>query len=334
MTQLGLETALRAAACPAEQLGTAMAEFEWASADYAQAPTPLHARAVEISMRRMDRRATAALGPNSTLSNDVRDELADDYRRLLRPYVYMTEVTRRMLEKPRGYAGDFVTIELIYRNEARGIGPLGQLLDRCFLDFDPPRAVRYRRALLCEELARSAAECPRAPLRVTSLACGPAREIFDFAGSHGPQSLDATLVDIDPEALEFVEEDAEDCGLRPHLRRLNLIRAAVRRDPHPATDQNLVYSIGVIDYLSDALVIALLDWIHGMLRPGGRVILGNFHPCNPSRAMMDEVLEWKLVHRTESDLDRLLAGSRFGKTSTAMRTEATGVNLFASCTRD
>jgi hypothetical protein len=36
----------------------------------------------------------------------------------------------------------------------------------------------------------------------------------------------------------------------------------------------LVYSIGLIDYFSDRFVVSLLDYIHGLLKPGGSAILG------------------------------------------------------------
>ena len=62
------------------------------------------------------------------------------------------------------------------------------------------------------------------------------------------------------------------------------------------------------DYFGDELAVTLLNWVHDRLRPGGRVILGNFHPRNPTRALMDHVLDWKLVHRDESDLNRLFEG--------------------------
>lgn len=315
----------------------ASADFERACDRYQAASArrrSASATAVETALARLDAAAAVALGSGSALPERVRAHAAKHYRTTLLPYIRRTEVARRMLEKPRGYAGDFLTIELIYRNQTDPGGTLGELLDHCILDMAPPRAVRNRRRMMCQEIARSAAEWSSAPLRVTSLACGPARELFDFVAAHGSAGIDATLVDIDQQALDFVQQRAETHGFRPRLQRQNLVKAATAGASQANGDQDLVYSVGLIDYLNDALVVALLDWIHAQLRPGRRVIVGNFHPRNPSRVLMDEVLDWKLVHRTEADLDRLLAASRFGRSSTAMRCEPTGINLFASCTRD
>jgi hypothetical protein len=93
--------------------------------------------------------------------------------------------------------------------------------------------------------------------------------------------------------------------------------------------QDLAYTIGLIDYFNDAFVVKLLNFVHEKLRPGGRVILGNFHPRNPTKAMMDHVLDWKLIHRDENDMNRLFEASRFGRACDEIRFEPRQVNLFA-----
>jgi extracellular factor (EF) 3-hydroxypalmitic acid methyl ester biosynthesis protein len=105
------------------------------------------------------------------------------------------------------------------------------------------------------------------------------------------------------------------------LEHANLVHLATGRSGLPLRDQNLVYSVGLIDYFEDRFVIALLNWIHGCLAPGGRVILENFHPRNPDRAFMDLILDWKLIHRSEDDMNRLFAASTFGRPCTEIRFE-------------
>ena len=90
-----------------------------------------------------------------------------------------------------------------------------------------------------------------------------------------------------------------------------------------------MYSIGLIDYFRDDFVVKLLDWIYDRLAPGGRVILGNFHPRNPIRALMDHVLEWSLIHRTEEDMNRLFERSKFGRPCSRILYEPERINLFA-----
>jgi hypothetical protein len=53
----------------------------------------------------------------------------------------------------------------------------------------------------------------------------------------------------------------------------------------------------------------------------------------PTRAFMDHVLEWRLIHRTEEDLDRLYKASAFGRGCTRVVFEEQGINLFAECVK-
>ena len=213
---------------------------------------------------------------------------------------------------------------------------MGPLIDRCFQNLPAAKAVRNRRGLLVDEIHRTCAAAGDAVVRITSLACGPAEEVFDVLAEAGKSSrLHATLVDFDEEALAFVRKRASERGVldRLTLTHANLIHLAVGRHQLPLPPQDLVYSVGLIDYFNDRYVLKLINYAHALLRPGGRLILGNFHPANSSRAIMEHVLEWNLIHRTEDDMHRLFAASVFGRPCTGIRFEAEGVNLFAECVK-
>ena len=166
------------------------------------------------------------------------------------------------------------------------------------------------------------------------MACGPAAEVFDcIASLDDPAKIDATLLDIDMQALAFVSDRIERSRLKRYVKPVfgNLVYLATGRQKLDIPEQDLVYSIGLIDYFNDKFVIALMNYVYDLLAPGGRIILGNFHPRNTTRALMDHVLDWKLIHRTEEDMNRLYAASRFGSPCTNIRFEEEGVNLFAEC---
>lgn len=97
--------------------------------------------------------------------------------------------------------------------------------------------------------------------------------------------------------------------------------------------QQLIYSIGLIDYFDCAQVIALMNLAQQWLTPGGKLVLGNFHPANPTRALMDHLLRWRLIHRSEADLHRLYQASHLDMPASRIVFEAQGVNLFAECVK-
>jgi len=224
----------------------------------------------------------------------------------------------------------------MYAVQPDGVPPLGPVLDACMFELPASIAVRNRRGLLAEEINAVVNSRDGEPARITSLACGPAREIFDvFETLEDPARLKATLVDFDLQALAHVSERRDQLGLQRQisLTPANLIHLAVGRKTIDLAEQDLIYSIGLIDYFPDELVVKLMSLIHSLLRPGGKAILGNFHPSNMCKAFMDHVLEWRLIHRDEADMDRLYRSSAFGRDCTNIRFEQQGINLFAECVR-
>ena len=276
------------------------------------------------------------IGDGAARNPRVKDDIGAWLQRELLPYIALTGTCDRMYSKPRGYAGDFLTIARIYENSPGGVGRLGATIDRAFLEEPPSVAVRNRRALLGEEIGRTIAAVADRPALVTSLACGPAAELFDvYTRLPDPARLKTALVDIDLQALAYVADRRDGLKLQKAmtLSNDNLVAMALGRSHTSIRSQDLVYSIGLIDYFSDPLVVRLIDLAHSMLAHGGRLILGNFHPRNGCKAFMDHVLEWRLVHRTEADMDRLFQKSAFGRPCTAIRFEPQGINLFAECVK-
>ena len=270
---------------------------------------------------------TRELGDEAELDAGVRTELGALVRREMHPYLMLTRIVERIYSKPRGYAGDFLTIRWMYDNETGGIGAAGQLIDTAFLERPAAKAVRNRRGLLAGEIEAAIERGGE----VTSLACGPADELFDVFAARGPEAVKATCLDIDLQALALVSDRRDQLGLKRQMRleQANLVYLATGRSKLELAPQDLVYSIGLIDYFQDRFVVALLDWIHDRLAPGGKVVLGNFHPQNPDKALMDHVLDWKLIHRDEADMNRLFEASKFAQPCSELRFEEEGVNLFA-----
>jgi extracellular factor (EF) 3-hydroxypalmitic acid methyl ester biosynthesis protein len=280
---------------------------------------------------------TAIMGDASGEDEMTKETVGARLQAELLPYLLMSENGERWYAKPRGYAGDFYSIALMYEDVAKGPGRLGPTIDRCFLDMPAAVAVKNRRGLLAGEIQATLDQTPDRPIRVMSLACGPAQELFDvYEKLPDPGRLLATGIDIDLQALAFVA-DRRDKNRRLKkpfaLENENLIYLATGRRTLDVPPQDLIYSIGLIDYFADEFVVPLMNWIHRMLRPGGRAILGNFHPRNPSKAMQDYLLDWRLIHRTDEDMDRLYQASNFGRPCSRVLYEAQRINLFAECVK-
>lgn len=246
-------------------------------------------------------------------------------------FFMLSRLLDRAYMKPRGYAGDFFTIEMIYNDEAAGDGRLGRYIDRWALDLAACRAVKNRRGVLTRALREVLQATAGGPTHVTSLASGPSRELFDLFVDGAPPDLRATCIDIDNQALTYAAGIAEVMSVTDHFSfaQDNVVRLAHGRGKTVLHPQHMIYSIGLTDYLRDDFVVKLLDWIYERLMPGGKVVIGNFDMSNPNKAFMDHVVEWELIHRTADDMRTLFARSRFQQTPVEVRPEDAGVNLFA-----
>jgi SAM-dependent methyltransferase len=273
-----------------------------------------------------------AIGDEAPGSLDWRAAMGRRFQKEFLPYILLSRFGERCYTKPRGYAGDYLTIEWTYRNEPAGQGPVGELIDTAMLDAPTCRAVRNRRGLLAGVIRDTLDRKEGEPARVASFACGPAEEVFDVLNElDDPARLLVTLIDIDWEALSHVSGrlERERRGRHVRLEHANLVYLATGRQTLALQHLDLVYSIGLIDYFEDQFVVALLNYAHSVLAPGGKVVLGNFHPRNEAKAFLDHVLDWRLIHRTEEDMNRLFAASRFGAPCTRIQYEAERINLFA-----
>lgn len=276
------------------------------------------------------------LGEKSQLCSVTKDSVGAILQQEFLPYLSMTGTADRFYSKPRGYAGDYLTIAKMYDNNPSGSGRIGALIDSCFLNRPPSKAVRNRRHLLHRIINQELSKNPGITTRITSLACGPAQELFDiYSEIENKDSLQSNLIDIDLQALAFVADKRDRMKLTRSMQvfNSNLVYLAAGRQKLPVPPQNLVYSIGLIDYFNDNFVVNLINFAYDLLAPGGKVVLGNFHPRNRDKAFMDYILEWKLIHRDEEDMHRLFRESKFAKAADEIHYEEERINLFAECNK-
>ncbi len=254
------------------------------------------------------------------------------------PYYMRSRFAERAYYKPRGYAGDYGLMEMIYNQEPDGDGKVGKLIDHWFLNTSAAKAVRGRRELLSNLLERYAGEkhLNGAPFRIMNLACGSNRDLFDFLSRFKKtEFIEAVCIDADLQALEYTNTRVNTFPHRASIRLMNdnLVRWALGSVKQQYGQFDIIYSAGLTDYLDRRLFVALISRCYEHLKPGGRLVIGNFAGSNPNRVFMDHLLDWKLIYRNESDLRDLFSESPFGR-DIELRAEQEQVNLFAVATKE
>lgn len=237
----------------------------------------------------------------------------------------------RAYMRPRGFAEDHETMEMVHEDDPDGDGAVGPLLDRFYLSRPICRSRRDARTRLSALLRRTAGEGPRS---VASLASGEAREAVGIMSEPALSDLRLTCVDLDHAALEAAAGVAEDRGVAD---RVVLVQGNVVPSPEGAGTaaigrHHVAYALGLLEYLSDDECVRFLDWAYDALLPGGTLAISTLAPGDADRALMEHILEWRVSHRREGDLAALFTRSRFAK-APRVEQDASGAGLFAVAVR-
>lgn len=208
--------------------------------------------------------------------------------------------TRRAFVKPRGYAGDAPLIDLLYYGaaaaDARDASPLGlALLER---DAAAPAAaaVRERRDFMAELIDHVADARPMPAILVA--ACGHLREGLVSSAVQQHRIGRLVALDQDAESLAVAGKSFGIKGIEPINRS---IKAILDGSFKPGSF-DMVYAAGLYDYLNQRLATALTAAFFTLLRPGGRVVVGNFAAGVYDAGYMEAVADWFLIYRDAADM--------------------------------
>lgn len=239
--------------------------------------------------------------------------------------VYKSLIARRGHDKPRGYPGDCQIIEIFYENKpiSKGIGFCG---DKHFLKDDYVRAVRDRKNDMRELLYGFIRYSKLSSINILNLGCGSCREIRElFLDNYKTRKkINFTLVDQDKEALRFSEKELNrisDCI--PKNTRFKFIEKDIysifgeNKNKNILQKYDLIYSIGLADYLPDAFLGRLIKSCFELLKTGGKLIIAHKNIKTYKASAPDWFANWYFFPRNRKDLVEIV-GTYVDKTAFEM----------------
>jgi SAM-dependent methyltransferase len=215
------------------------------------------------------------------------------------------------------------SLDYVYENRARGITPLGTLLDRLYLNSIGWRGIRQRKANL-ERVLRASIEdvCfARRPVRVLDIASGPGRYILETFQALPHLEMSALLRDKDPKNLEAGR------ALARKMRVFNVTYvqgdAFDRRSLAAVTPAPIIAVVsGLYELFPDNdRISASLEGLHAALANGGYLIYTN-QPWHPQLELIGRVLTnregrpWLMRCRPQAEMDELVRAAGFQKVHT------------------
>lgn len=240
------------------------------------------------------------------------------FQRHLHPLLLLSPFVSRVYLKPLGCPGDYQMMNMIYGDHDQGESLFARLLNRYCCRVTAARAVAGRVPFLIRRIDHTIDRVLRKKedVSIASIGSGPAREIQEVikANSKSDQ-CHVSLVDMIPEALSYCQEKMFDLkmatGSRMQINFLNrsvrdLIRSSYALDS--LTNQDLIYAIGLFDYLPFQVAKHVVQTLYRLLSEEGDLIIGNFGVLNDSRYYMEYGAEWFLLYRTEEEMLNLAEG--------------------------
>lgn len=281
------------------------------------------------------------------ISGAVLETAAKAYaRRILFPHTLSSPFLSRVVERPIGVPGDYGMLGQILGNPTEGHTIYDRIVNSWILSCGAASAYRHRVWLLHREIvaaAGRASEEQRAA-KVLSMASGVAYEIQRVVQDPPPgPGIDFTMVDFSKTTLAEAERQFGLLGEYPEGISVEMTQSSVidlanwsRKNGRDGaaerallpSDHDLVYCAGLFDYLSDRLIEKVIVYLHGLLRPGGRLVVSNFSVKNPIRSWMTYVMDWKLIYRSEEEFRDLVARCA-SDSPFSIETDADGVEIYA-----
>ncbi|MCE9521174.1 MAG: hypothetical protein K8S25_01930 [Alphaproteobacteria bacterium] len=247
------------------------------------------------------------------MADKKRLEAVKEYTELvLSPEFNHGPIWRRSYFKPSGYPGDFEIMNYVYDWQREGSDVYAQLLHRIGLEISECITTRMHvvRKVIGDVVRARVEGSP--PTRIMSLGCGSAREVQMHL--EDPETPDApvqfTLVDQEQNALAYAYEKAYPLTLtvkpQAKVQALNVSFMDVLRGGPWLDDlgpQDLVYCVGLIDYLIDRRAKTLVGRLYERVAPGGLLIIGNMNETELSNLWpMEFIGDWHLFYRTDRDM--------------------------------
>ena len=210
----------------------------------------------------------------------------------------------RLQSWPRGYAGDFETVESLC--DATNRAPAGTVpwaIEEYALQSPVAQQHRNKVALQARMILSTLAREPHA--RIASIGCGGCRDLGLIQEYVARLPGTFVLVDSDPDALQLARE-----RLPQLARRCTFVVGSVPRVLSKVMADgpfDLVVAGGLFDYLPDQWAVATLKAVQRILAPGGRLLLSNIASGNPFRPWLEYLADWRLIERNEADMRALIA---------------------------
>ena len=272
----------------------------------------------------------------STLPKNTKHNIKDIFRLVVWPWVQNSYFVRSGLLKPSGFPGDYMIAEAMYDGNAKSFG-LGYIYDTIFLNTQLCRGLRNRKDMMKQIICNYLNNNQFGNIDILNVGCGSSRELREIDMPSSGGRITIGLMDFDQNAIDYSTKHIDSKQLQIKLIPFNIdVREIARQkntDAFPVEKYDFIYSIGLFDYLSDKIIINLLNKLLTALKNSGLLIVSHKDYKLYDPAIADWFCDWKYFHRTQADFENLISNLDAHPRAVSFSREKDGYIFFAKITK-
>ncbi len=226
---------------------------------------------------------------------------------------------KRLQSWPRGYQGDFETIEmLLHGHSVLDPSHRAYWIDWYALNtaiaYQHRNKLAFQRARVVDGLQGGAS--------ILNVGCGGASDLTAIEGLQG-QGVSITLVDIDEDALALAADrvswaDQVTCINGDAVRALRTLDGKFDR---------IVFG-GLFDYLDDRAIRLLLKMaFERLLKESGRIVFTNLSTHSTFGVWLEFLASWEMTYRTKNKIFELVEKAEIPTDLLSIKLDSTGLSL-------
>jgi len=249
---------------------------------------------------------------NDIPEKKIQAKIKEIFRQTIGCWIYQSELMSHALKKPRGYPGDYKMIEIVYNNKLIS-KKIGQCIDRYFLEDAYAVAIRNRKKWMGKILKEQINKLKiNETLKVMNAACGSSREIKELFEKkmQCKGKVIFSLIDHDKEALDYSKDSL--MKVKPKWAELDLIEENILRlrpgnekYVNKFTGYNVLYSIGLADYLPDKILLIFYEFCKKVIANDGCFVIAHKDKDRYKPIPHSWYADWNFIPRNEPEFMEL-----------------------------
>jgi len=261
------------------------------------------------------------------------------FREVMGCWFYKSPITKWAYDRPRGYPGDFELFEMIYNNKPIAENKsIGFYFDRCFLNNDYAMAARARKNRMKNILQDFMENSNLSTIKLLNIACGSSREMRELFADPlllteiNGKKIIFTGLDNDKDALEFSRLALKNLPSNIETRFLHENVLDLFRNEkyyNLIGKQDIIYILGLTEYLPDRIFKRLLRFLFQLLNEKGMLVVTykdkdiTFPSLGP-----DWITDWVFIKRGKDDLIKAAKEAGADEHFLKIEREGTGTIFF------